>query len=97
MTNPNHLKFLAVLPDWTPLKIMWVDSQVTRDWVLVEDSKIDHLELCTSVGLFMHYTNDLVQLALNYDPEGKSVNCTVTIPMCAVFSLEKLVGEKGDK
>jgi hypothetical protein len=45
----------------------------------------------------MHYTNDLVQLALNYDPEGKSVNCTVTIPMCAVFSLEKLVGEKGDK
>lgn len=67
------------------IKVVWVDPHSIDEWM-------DAGEVCTSdvckiisIGIYVKETEDRLVMALNFDPAGDAISCTMLIPRACII------------
>lgn len=69
-------------------EVHWVDSLSGTGWTLTEDYKCDNAVDCFTIGILIDDGEKSVTLAQNIGFEPEQFCNTITIPRCAVKSIE---------
>jgi hypothetical protein len=72
-------------------EVHWVDSLAGSSWTLTEDYEGDNAIDCFTIGILINESESAVTLAQNVGFSPDQFCNTITIPKCAVKSIETRV------
>jgi hypothetical protein len=75
--------------NYPQVRVVWLDAESTDDWTPISDvdSKVKHIVM---LGHLIKDNEDGLVLAMNYDPDNKSVSMTMALPNHWIESVEYL-------
>lgn len=68
-------------------EVHWVDSIAGSGWTLTDDYKDDKPLGCFSVGILIDEKENAITIAQNFGIDPDQVCNTITIPRCAIQSI----------
>jgi hypothetical protein len=83
------------LPNYPLVKVFWLDSHVTPEWVSIEEIQDNATSLdCVSVGFLVHENKESVTVASHVSIAGRrytaSCDGAMTIPRKAITKMVRL-------
>jgi hypothetical protein len=72
------------------IKVVWIDPHSIDEWMDAEEACAGESCKIISIGIYVKETDDRLVMALNFDPAGDGISCTMILPKACILSVQEI-------